>query len=217
MLDGLTGELNPRQLRYLTRIKANTDRLARLINDLLDLTRIEAGRLELRPAALLLTTLVTEVVASLRPVAQDKHIQLDVVTTDPDATAWADHDKVTQVLMKLLGNAARVYPAHGHITVAIARDGVAWVQVAVAAPGRGLPQQRPRSLDQFYQAAHVDTQRPHGTGLGLAISKMLVEMQHGRLWVESVVGRGSTFYFTLPVLPPVTPAEATHTEGRAWG
>jgi signal transduction histidine kinase len=144
MLDGLTGELNPRQLRYLTRIKANTDRLARLINDLLDLTRIEAGRLELRPTSLLLATLVTEVAASLRPVAADKHIQLDVAAAPPDATVWADRDKVTQVLMNLLGNALKFTPAHGHITVTITRDGAAWVQVAVADPGRGLPPQRRR-------------------------------------------------------------------------
>jgi signal transduction histidine kinase len=214
MLDGLTGELNSGQLRYLTRIKANTDRLARLINDLLDLTRIEAGRLELRPTSLLLTPLVTEVVASLRPVAEDKHIQLDVAAAAPDATAWADRDQVTQVLMNLLGNALKFTPAHGHITVTIARDGAAWVQIAVADTGPGIAaEEAAKIFDQFYQVAHVGTQRPHGTGLGLAISKMLVEMQRGRLWVESVVGRGSTFYFTLPVLPSVTPAGATDTEG----
>jgi signal transduction histidine kinase len=218
MLDGLTGEMNPRQLRYLTRIKANTDRLARLINDLLDLTRIEAGRLELRPTSLLLTPLVTEVVASLRPVAEDKHLQLDVAAATPDATAWADRDKVTQVLMNLLGNALKFTPAHGHITVTIARDGTAWVQVAVADTGPGIAaEEMAKIFDQFYQVSHVGTQRPHGTGLGLAISKMLVEMQRGRLWVESVVGHGSTFYFTLPVLPPVTPVGATDVEEGAWG
>jgi signal transduction histidine kinase len=216
MLDGLTGEMNPRQLRYLTRIKANTDRLARLINDLLDLTRIEAGRLELRPTSLLLTPLVTEVVASLRPVAEDKHIQLDVAAADPDATVWADRDKVTQVLINLLGNALKFTPAHGHITVTITREGAAWVQVAVADTGPGIAAaEAAKIFDQFYQVAQVDTQRPHGTGLGLAIAKMLVEMQRGRLWVESVVGRGSTFYFTLPVLPPITSAGATDAEGRA--
>jgi signal transduction histidine kinase len=214
MLDGLTGELNPRQLRYLTRIKANTDRLARLINDLLDLTRIEAGRLELRPTSLLLTPLVTEVVASLRPVAEDKHIQLDVAAADPDATVWADRDKVTQVLINLLGNALKFTPAHGHITVTITRDGAAWVQVAVADTGPGIAaEEAAKIFDQFYQVAQVGTQRPPGTGLGLAISKTLVEMQRGRLWVESVVGRGSTFYFTLPVLPSFTPAGATDAEG----
>ena len=161
MLDGLTGELNPGQLRYLTRIKANTDRLARLINDLLDLTRIEAGRLELRPTSLLLTTLVTEVAASLRPVAEDKHIQLDIAAAAPDATAWADRDQVTQVLMNLLGNALKFTPAHGHITVTIARDGAAWVQIAVADTGPGIAaEEAAKIFDQFYQVAHVGTQRP---------------------------------------------------------
>jgi signal transduction histidine kinase len=218
MLDGLTGDMNPGQLRYLTRIKANTDRLARLINDLLDLTRIEAGRLELRPTSLLLTTLVAEVVASLRPVAEDKHIKLDVAAVDPDATAWADRDKVTQVLMNLLGNALKFTPAHGHITVAIARDGAAWVQIAVADTGPGIAAgEATKIFEPFYQVAHAGMQRPHGTGLGLAISKVLVEMQRGKLWVESTVGCGSMFYFTLPVLPPVTPVGATDAKGEAWG
>jgi signal transduction histidine kinase len=214
MLDGLTGEMTPGQLRYLTRIKANTDRLARLINDLLDLTRIDAGRLDLRPTSLLLTTLVAEVVASLRPMAEDKHIQLDITAADPDVTAWADRDKVTQVLMNLLGNALKFTPTQGHITVAIARDVAGWVQISVADTGPGIAAEEVEKIfDQFYQVAHVGTQRPHGTGLGLAIAKALVEMQHGRLWVESVVGCGSTFVFTLPVQPPVMPTGASNAEG----
>src|SRR4029434_14600 len=107
---------------------------------------------------------------------------------------------------------------HGHITVAIARDDAAWVQIGVADTGPGIAaEEAAKIFDQFYHVVQRCTQSPHGTGLGVAISKMLVEMQRGKLWVESVVGRGSTFYFTLPVLPPVTPAGATDTEEGVWG
>jgi signal transduction histidine kinase len=122
------------------------------------------------------------------------------------------------VLMNLMGNALKFTPAHGRITVAIVRDGAAWVQITVADTGPGIAaEEAAKIFDPFYQVAHVGAQRPHGTGLGLAISKILVEMQRGRLWVESVVGHGSMFYFTLPALPPVTHARATNAEGRAWG
>ena len=211
MLDGLTGELNPRQLRYLTRLQANTDRLARLINDLLDLSRIEAGRLELRPTTVRLAPLVHDVVASLRPVADAKGLQLEALTTD--AIVWADADKVTQVLMNLLGNALKFTPADGQVTVTVARAGGAWVQLAVADTGPGIAADDAAHIfDQFYQAAHMDLAKRHGTGLGLTIAKTLVEMHGGRLWVESTVGHGCTFCFTLPVDPPMTPAAAPPSE-----
>jgi len=213
MLDGLTGELNPRQLRYLTRLQANTDRLARLINDLLDLSRIEAGRLELRPTTVRLAPLVHDVVASLRPVADARGLQLEAPTTD--ASVWADADKVTQVLMNLLGNALKFTPADGRVTVTVAHDGSAWVQIAVADTGPGIAAEDAAHIfDQFYQAAYMDLATRHGTGLGLTIAKTLVEMHGGRLWVESTVGHGSTFRFTLPVAPPVTPAAVPPPEER---
>jgi signal transduction histidine kinase len=172
MLDGLTGELNPRQLRYLTRMKANVDRLARLINDLLDLSRIEAGRIELRTTTLPLAALVKEVVESLRPVAVEKRIRLDVASTDADATAWADRDKVTQVLMNFTGNALKFTPAQGQVAVAIQRNGAEWVQISVADTGPGIPPaEAVKIFDQFYQVGKVDAQKPRGTGLGLAICK----------------------------------------------
>jgi signal transduction histidine kinase len=213
MLDGLTGELNPRQLRYLTRLQANTDRLARLINDLLDLSRIEAGRLELRPTTVRLAPLVHDVVASLRPVAAARGLQLEAPATD--ATVWADADKVTQVLMNLLGNALKFTPADGQVTVTVAHDGVAWVQIAVADTGPGIAVDDAAHLfDPFYQTAHMEPAKRDGTGLGLTIAKTLVEMHGGRLWVESTVGHGSTFRFTLPVGPPVKPAAAPPAEER---
>jgi signal transduction histidine kinase len=211
MLDGLTGELNSRQLRYLTRLQANTDRLARLINDLLDLSRIEAGRLELRPTTVQLASLVHDVVASLRPVAAARGLQLEAPTTA--ASVWADADKVTQVLMNLLGNALKFTPADGQVTVTVTHDEVAWVQIAVADTGPGIAAEDAAHIfDQFYQTAHTDLATRHGTGLGLTIAKTLVEMHGGRLWVESTVGHGSTFRFTLPVAPPVTPAAAPPAE-----
>ena len=203
MLDGLTGTLNDKQVRYLTRIKSNTDRLSRLINDILDLSRIEAGRIDLKPTNLPLVSLAQEVAESIRPVAAEKLISLDVASPDTSVTAWADRDKVTQVLMNLIGNAVKFTPSHGKVSVAVQRNGDEWVQISVTDTGPGIPSEEANKIfDKFYQTAQLGKQKPKGTGLGLAISKTLVEMHGGRIWVESEVGRGSTFSFTLPAQRP---------------
>jgi signal transduction histidine kinase len=140
-------------------------------------------------------------------VADAKGLQLAALTTD--ASVWADADKITQVLMNLLGNALKFTPADGRVTVTMAHDGSAWVQIAVADTGPGIAADEAAQIfDQFYQAAHMDLATRHGTGLGLTIAKTLVELHGGRLWVESSVGHGSTFRFTLPVESPMTPAAA---------
>jgi signal transduction histidine kinase len=199
MLDGLTGAVNDKQRRYLTRIQANTDRLARLIHDLLDLARIEAGKSDLQPASLPVVALTHEVVEYLGPMAAEKHICLEVAAADASVTAWADREKVTQVLMNLMGNALKFTPAHGTVVIAIHRSDDAWVQIAVTDTGPGIPAAEATHIfEQFYQIATAGRQKTTGTGLGLAIAKSLVEMQGGQLWVESAVGRGSTFAFTLP-------------------
>ncbi len=199
MLDGLTGALNEKQIRYLTRIKSNTDRLSRLINDLLDLSRIEAGRIDLAPTVLSPETLAKEVVENLRSIAVDKLIELEVTCHKSGVTAWADRDKITQILMNLVGNAIKFTSSHGNVIVAIEKNNDGWVQISVADTGSGIPREElDRIFDKFYQLAQVDKQKSRGTGLGLAISKALVEMHGGRIWVESEVGRGSTFCFTMP-------------------
>ncbi|MBI2090468.1 MAG: PAS domain S-box protein [Deltaproteobacteria bacterium] len=200
MLDGITGPLNEKQVRYLTRIKSNADRLARLINDLLDLSRIEAGKIDLRPTSLPVVLLTKEVAETLRPVAAEKLISLEVESPDAEVTAWADRDKLTQVLVNLIGNAVKFTPAHGRVSVAVQRDGEEWVKVSVADTGLGIPSEETnRIFDRFYQVARADKQKTKGTGLGLAISKALVELHGGKIWVESEVGRGSSFCFSLPV------------------
>jgi PAS domain S-box-containing protein len=203
MLDGIIGELNEKQIVYLARIKANTDRLARLISDLLDLSRIEAGRIDLRPTNLALVTLIKEVAESLRPVAVEKLISLNIASSDPGIIAWADRDKVVQVLMNLIGNALKFTPPHGEVTVVVGKNGDQWARISVADTGPGIPAEEANKIfDKFYQIAQSSKQKTKGTGLGLTICKDLVEMQGGKIWVESEGGKGSTFAFTLPAERP---------------
>jgi PAS domain S-box-containing protein len=203
MLDGITGDLNEKQSRYLTRIKSNSDRLTRLINDLLDLSRIEAG-INLKPKNLPLATVAREVVETLRPVAAEKLITIEVASPDNSLTAWADPDRISQVLMNLLGNAIKFTPTHGTVTLSLEKNGNEWVKVSVADSGPGIPSEEAnRIFDKFYQISHPERRKAMGTGLGLPIAKALVEMHGGKIWVESESGRGSTFSFTLPAERPL--------------
>ena len=203
MLDRLIGDLNGKQVGYLTRIKSNSDRLARLINDLLDLSTIEAGKIDLRPTNLPLVTLVKEAAESLRPVAAEKLINLTVMSAEPGVIAWADRDKVIQVLMNLIGNALKFTPAGGKVAITVAKNSAAWMQISVIDTGPGIPAEEVNKVfGRFYQIGQAGTQKTQGTGLGLAISKALVEMHGGKIWAESEPGKGSTFSFTLPAEQP---------------
>jgi signal transduction histidine kinase len=199
MLDGLTGPLNEKQTRYLTRIKSSTDRLARIINDILDLSKIEAGKLELKPTLLPLVALANEVVESLRPLADERLIRLEITSPDPRLSIWADRDKVAQVLTNLMGNAIKFSPPQGKVAVTVLRNSHGWAQVSVTDSGPGIPQsETDKIFDKFYQISATGQQKPKGTGLGLTISRALLEMHGGKIWVESGMNKGTTFSFALP-------------------
>jgi len=203
MLDGLTGDLNEKQSRYLVRIKSNADRLARLINDLLDLSRIEAG-IKLKRTNLSLPTLAREVAESLGPVAAEKLIRFEIECPDNNLTAWADPDRIAEVLTNLLGNAIKFTPTRGKVTVSLVRNGDDWVKVSIADTGPGIPSgEASRIFDKFYQVSQPEQRKAMGTGLGLSIAKALVEMHGGKIWLESEAGRGSTFSFTIPAEQPL--------------
>jgi signal transduction histidine kinase len=211
MLDGLTGQLNEKQARYINGIKESTDRLARLIDDLLDLSVIEAGRVELKPESFSLLSLMREVSDSLRPVAEEKSIKLALAPANGNPTAWADRDKVTQVLTNLIGNAIKFTPSGGEVTVSVERKNEAWLQASVADTGRGISsEEADRVFDEFYQIRQPGEHKTRGVGLGLAISKRLVEMHGGRIWVESEVGKGSTFSFIVPAQPQLRMAASAN-------
>jgi signal transduction histidine kinase len=207
MLDGLTGDLGEKQVRYLQRMKSNTDHLVRLINDLLDLSRIEAGQISLNPRSVGLSSLIGEICDSLRPLAAVKQITL-AAEAPPDLTVVADRDRLTQILLNLTGNALKFTPSGGRIAVRAQAAGDQ-VRIAVADNGVGLdPKEKARIFERFYQARASDGGSTVGTGLGLSITKSLVELHGGGIVVESALGTGSTFTVTLPVSgPPASPSQ----------
>jgi PAS domain S-box-containing protein len=204
MLDGITGTLNEKQTRYLGRIKSNADRLGRLITDLLDLSKIEAGKIDLRPAYLTIDALAREVAEVLRTVAAEKLISLEVLSPRGEMNVWADRDKVVQILMNLVGNALKFTPINGKVTITIDAPDAEWVKCSVVDSGPGIPaDEAVKIFDKFYQLEQSNKQKAKGTGLGLAISKALVDMHGGRIWIESQIDEGSCFSFTLPAKRPL--------------
>jgi len=202
ILREVTGSLNEKQTHYLTRVRSNTQHLAGLISDLLDLSKIEAGKFEFQSTRVSLGGLVHEVVETLRPIAAEKPLELEVTAHEPSVLVWADRDKVRQVLTNLIGNAIKFTPPHGKVMVSSASSDTDWVRVSVSDTGPSIPaDERQRIFEKFYQVAEIGGPKPKGTGLGLAISKTLVELHGGKIWVESEPGRGSNFYFTLPAAP----------------
>ena len=199
MLDGIAGAITDRQERYLTRIRANTERLTRLVNDLLDLSRLDRGRADLLQLAITrlpMGTLVAEVVDSLRPMAEGAGVTLTY--HNGETNALADRDRLAQIVMNLVHNAIKFTDSGGEVTVEVKADGTGHVQTIIRDTGQGIaPEDRERIFDRFYQVTGDVGGKP-GTGLGLPIAKQLVELQGGEIWVDSELGKGSTLVFTLP-------------------
>jgi signal transduction histidine kinase len=202
LLEGLGGELNPVLKDSLTRVHGNTKRLIRLINDLLDLARIEAGRAELHLTRLPLMEVAGEVIDELRPLALDKDIDLGLEASSPGLCVRADRDKLHQILLNLTHNAVKFTPPGGRVRVALASRGDGTVVTAVRDTGEGIPgEELTRVFEKFYQVGNADT-HGKGSGLGLTITQKLVELQGGTIWVASVPGQGTEFCFTLPAAEP---------------
>jgi CheY-like chemotaxis protein len=200
LLDGLTGPVNDRQTSYLGRMLENSDRLIRMIDDLLDLTRIESGRLELEAGAVDLEACLVEAVEQLRPLASAKRQTLAVSCACGGTVVWADRDRVIQVVVNLGQNAIKFTPERGVITVAAERLGECLARIAVLDTGPGIPAgQAERIFDPFFRAQHRQRSGPKGLGLGLSIVKTLVELQGGTVSAGNHPGGGAEIAFTLPV------------------
>jgi signal transduction histidine kinase len=188
-----------KQQELLGIVKRNADRLVKLIDDLLDLSRIESGKVELRATALDIIALITEVVSFLQPQIEAKGQRLSFDRTQTLPAVAGDAERIRQILINLLSNAHKYTPQGGQIWLtARAEDG--WVRIDVRDNGIGLwPEEQARLFDKFFRARTPGTQGVEGTGLGLPITRLLVEMHGGQITVTSAPGAGSTFSFTLPV------------------
>ncbi|MBI2963000.1 MAG: HAMP domain-containing protein [Deltaproteobacteria bacterium] len=212
LLDGITGPLDERPRSYLVRIKDNSHRLLRLINELLDLSRIEAGKEEVLATRFPLDALIRETLETLRPLAEEHRVQVAAVEP-PALTIRADRDKISRVLINLLHNGIKFTPAGGRVDVRVV-DERGIVKLLVRDSGVGIPAvEIERVFDKFHQVQRARGRRT-GSGLGLAISRQLVEMHGGRLTVESTPGQGSTFTVALPV--DFRTAALADAEDRPW-
>ena len=198
--EGMFGELNAKQQEYLDDILSSARHLLSLISDVLDLSKVEAGQvdLELEPFPLLDALESGIVMVRERAYEDDVHVSL---RADPDVMVAGDERRIRQVIFNLLSNAVKFTPPGGMVDVSAAQmNGEVRVEVADTGPGIA-PQDRERIFDEFQQT-DVGVLQRDGTGLGLALSKRFVELHGGRIWVDSELGRGSTFVFTLPAKSP---------------
>jgi signal transduction histidine kinase len=196
--------LTEKMKKYLSRTLISTERLINLVNDMLNVSRIEAGRVEVTPKAFDMVALVKEVMEEVRAKAAEKQLNLFVLENKiPEV--FADPDKVHQVLLNLIGNALKFTPQSGNITVSFQTDGQV-VDISIKDTGAGISKEDIGALFKKFSmvdSSYVASATTGGTGLGLYISKSLVEIMKGRIWVASEgVGKGATFSFSLPISTP---------------
>ncbi len=201
MLDGVAGPLTERQRTYLTRIGHNLNRLTRIINQLLDWSRLDLQKEVLRLEPLCFRQMATMVVDSMRTVAEEKGIALELHAPDDLPQICGDRDKLEQVLWNLLGNAIKFTPAQGAVRLTIDTLPDGFLRVCVMDTGCGIaPEHLPRIFHEFSKVpSAVPTSQ--GAQLGLFITKSLVQMHQGRIWVESTQGEGTRVWFTIPISP----------------
>jgi signal transduction histidine kinase len=199
MADGAYGEPSEKMLGILKRLEANGRHLLGLINDVLDLSKIEAGQLELELSDYSVQDIAQTVRSTLEPLAADKKLVFKLELAPELPAGHGDGRRLTQVLINLVGNAIKFTDAGEVAIKAEANNGSFNVSVRDTGPGISTADQA-KLFQEFQQADNAITKKKGGTGLGLAISKRIIEMHGGKIWVESQPGQGSTFAFTLPVI-----------------
>ncbi|MGN1152720.1 MAG: sensor histidine kinase [Candidatus Gastranaerophilaceae bacterium] len=215
---GKTGELTENSLKFVNMAKRNVVRLSGIINDLLDISKIEAGKLDFKYALTKITPVVEYVKNNLQGVAKDKDIKIDLESGADEVEIYADANRLEQVLTNLVSNAIKFTPSGGNIRIStqlinssdiivddcfkseISKLDGDYVQVCVSDEGIGIEKENLKQVfDKFEQIENSLSREVGGSGLGLAIAKQLIESHNGAIWCDSVINNGSNFYFAIPV------------------
>ena len=201
ILDGKAGTINDRQRNSLARVQRQSKRLAALINDLLDISRIESGRIQMEREPISLLEIATQRLEEIRPQADEKSIQLNLTTPESGPSILGDEARMGQVFTNLIGNAIKFTPNNGEVNVKLKVDGnLLHVEVIDTGPGISA-EERQKVFDKFYQLSDISTRQQGGSGLGLSITKSIIEAHGGKLWIDDGnQGKGSNFQFVLPLI-----------------
>ena len=207
ILEGKTGPINDKQRRSLVRVQHQAERLAALINDLLDISRIEAGRIQMKREEISVSEIAEQRIEEISPQADEKSIELRMFAPESLPHTVGDRERIGQVFTNLIGNAIKFTPEKGKIAVRISADGAPpgkpdrTLHIEVIDTGEGIPiDERERVFNRFHQLGNVNTRQEGGSGLGLSIVKSIVESHGGSVWVDDgYEGQGSNFQFTLPI------------------
>lgn len=200
LLDGVTGALGSGQAESLNRVQVNVERLRRLIDDLLDLSRLQTGHDKMNLEDVLVTDLAHEVLHSLEWLSTEKRLSITVAFTSSFPLITADREKLRRVLTNLLHNSIKFTPESGHIRIEGHQHAPDAITLIVEDSGCGIAAaEQNKVFLPFYRSPALASRSP-GSGLGLAITKELVELHHGTIWVESLVGKGSRFHIQIPIV-----------------
>jgi PAS domain S-box-containing protein len=203
ILTGKLGQLTAQGERMLDIAVANTERLCRLVNDILDLQRLETGGSTLIKVHYPVAQLLQEAIATIQSLASSQNIRVQVHPLPADLTLWGDPDYLAQVLMNLIDNAVKFSPPESTVTLTGYLNAASMVEISIHDQGRGIPEEQfTHIFERFRQVDGSDSRQKGGTGLGLAICQQIIAQHGGQIWVDSVVGQGSTFHFTVPTQEP---------------
>jgi protein-histidine pros-kinase len=203
LVDGRVGPLNPNQKEFLSDILTSGQHLLQLINDVLDLAKIEAGKMELEPETFSIKRITEEVCALMKPVASKRNIMINIEASSNHDAVTLDQRKFKQVLYNLLSNAVKFSHDNSEVRVVYGLDSKRQLQLQVKDSGIGIKDEDlPRIFREFEQLDSGATRKFPGTGLGLALTKKIIELHKGLIRVQSEFGKGSTFTMTIPPLTP---------------
>ena len=208
LVGGAVGPVSAKQASFLTTIRSNAVRMGTLVSDLQDISRIEAGQLQLHHSSVSLVEITDEVVGAFKKQIEEKDQTLDVLLPEDLPPMWCDNTRVIQILTNLVSNATKYTPEGGKLVIRAEQVSNEWdpegveqvVHVAVEDNGIGISDiDQKKIFQQFFRSEDTNVREATGTGLGLSITKRLVEMQGGQIWFESELEERTVFHFTIPI------------------